>query len=203
MPGPQYRIFQKNDQDRRDGSILQWFEKSYRELQDLQSETLAVGQDVLDQIAHALGVANSALEGVEEVGALLETKSNTGHTHTVSDITDFPGGGLQSLVLPAALGDITVELPLLAHVLGVVYSGSCRFRLYRTSTGRSTDRSRLFTTPYLGGAELLYDYKAVAIETDLELPWHAALEGSSTVLYGNVEDTTGLNIELLYVRSAE
>jgi hypothetical protein len=76
----------------------------------------------------------------------------------------------QVTVVEDATGEGTVELAPGFMILSVGYSGAARFRLYRTALGRLADQHRAFTTRYMGGAGLLYDYLAAGAQVDLERP---------------------------------
>ena len=84
------------------------------------------------------------------------------------------GGVVQTTLLTAIQGDGFIQLAPGFIILAVEYSGPCRFRLYRTETGRTVDAPRAFTRPYAGGAGLLYDYTATSAEVDLEPPFPGA-----------------------------
>lgn len=77
---------------------------------------------------------------------------------------------IQGVALTGANTNGTVTLAAGFTINKVHYTGPGRLRLYRTSAGRDADQGRPFTTPYLGGAGLLYDYLALGAETDLEPP---------------------------------
>jgi hypothetical protein len=100
---------------------------------------------------------------------------------------DQSGGGggvptVQSTTLAAVNGNSTLTLADVFTIQRVTYTGAGRLRIYRTSAGRTADTARAFTTPYAGGAGLLYDYKAAGAETDIESPSNGALaSGESTV----------------------
>jgi hypothetical protein len=92
------------------------------------------------------------------------------------------------LVLTAVNGNGTIGLASVATLRSVTYSGAGRFRLYRTAAGRAADAARPSGTPYPGGLGLLYSYRAVAAESDLERPVVLAWAPGEVGYYYRVDD---------------
>lgn len=114
------------------------------------------------------------------------------------------GGGSvtpSTAVLTAVSGDGTIDLGPACTILSVAYTAAARLRLYRTAAGRTTDAARAFTTVYLGGAGLLYDYSATAAQTDLERPADCARAPGEDHLYYRVDGTA--TITITYIQTAE
>lgn len=131
----------------------------------------------------------------DAIGTALVAGTNV--TITVNDGSDTitiaaSGGGggtpaLDDTTLTAVNGSSTLALADIFRIERVEYAGAGRLRIYRTAAGRTADSSRAFTTPYTGGAGLLYDYNAAAAETDDETPVNGALADGESVLYVNAD----------------
>lgn len=79
-------------------------------------------------------------------------------------------------------------------ITSVLFDGPARLRLYRTLEGRVEDSAREFTTPYLTGSSLLYDYLATAPVSDLETPAMGSVTPTEDVIYYNLEGTGSATI---------
>lgn len=90
---------------------------------------------------------------------------------------------IQTTVLTAINGNGVVVLGKSARIEQVAFAGAGRFRLYRTSDGRTTDASRPFNVIYPKNAGLLYDYNAAAAAQDLESPLPIAWAIGETTYY--------------------
>ncbi|MCR6649712.1 MAG: collagen-like protein [Cellulomonas sp.] len=113
-----------------------------------------------------------------------------------------PGGltPIQTTTVSDADGAGTIELAAAFTLLAVELSGAARLRLYRTAAGRTADEHRAFTTAYLGGAGLLYDYAAEGAETDLERPVDGAWADGESVIYYRV-DGGPVDVTLTWVQT--
>lgn len=82
-------------------------------------------------------------------------------------LDDLPVAPVESTVtLDTVDGDGTFTFPALASVYRIAYSGAARLRLYRTAAGRDADAARAVDTAYPGGRGRVYEYVALAAETD-------------------------------------
>jgi hypothetical protein len=115
--------------------------------------------------------------------------AKTSPTDFATTWIDPPTGGeggtatQQVTTLTAANGEGTVDLARGFTIQSVEFSGATRLRLYRSAGGRSVDAGRPFTTAYMGGSTLLYDYLALGAELDQEKPLDGAWAAGESAIY--------------------
>lgn len=105
-----------------------------------------------------------------------------------------PAARVRTTLLSAATGSGSVSLARGFKILSVEYSAAARLRLYRTQAGRSADSLRPFSTLYLGGATLLYDYLSTGPEVDLERPTDGAWAAGETAVHYLVDGTADITL---------
>jgi len=152
----------------------------------------------------------AALSGKADTESGVPAGGSTGQVLAKASSADFDtqwvnqtGGGSSfpptptTVTLTDAMGDGTFEAPAQYVIYTITYSGPCRFRVYRTADGRTADADRPITTPYTGGADLVYEYVAPDATTDDGAPIHDVRAVGETDLYYSVDgDATTITMQL-------
>lgn len=132
--------------------------------------------------------------------------AKTSPTDFTTTWVDPPTGGeggtatQQVTTLTAANGEGTVELALGFTIQSIRFSGAARLRLYRSAGGRTVDAGRAFTTAYMGGSTLLYDYLALGAEVDQEKPVNGAWAAGESAIYYLAAGPA--DITIIWIRTA-
>lgn len=162
-----------------DGLLDRWFQQTHWPV----SET-PLSQWLMNEVSY-VKPAQPRMILREQFGQGWPVWSNSPTTTTIGTTV-----ATQNLVS----GEGTIPMGRNFIITSVLFDGPARLRLYRTLEGRVEDSAREFTTPYLTGSSLLYDYLATAPVSDLETPAMGSVTPTEDVIYYNLEGTGSATI---------